>query len=368
MFEVCRKCFMPNTRPHTKFVDGVCQACLNFDTRKNVDWGQRFDELKRICDRYRSKDGSWDVIVPVSGGKDSHAMVYLMREVMGMHPLLVTVADIFGRTNAGLNNIHNIQNAFNVDKIHYTISPDLDKRMNRYCFEKWLDPLRYTEQLIQVFPFKLGVKLGIPFVFRGEDSYVYGSIDKERISVENSLIKEEFNTYNIDFWESCGFSRDEFNGIIPPTNEELEKLQPFAPHLSYFIPWSSLDNLKIARRYGFQDLTHEWRREGCAEDFEQIDSKGYLVHLWLKYPKFGFQRTSDIVGRRLREGAMTVEEAKKAIIERDSVLDQVALNDFCDTLGYTRRQFWDVVENFWNRELFEKDGVIWRMKVSRLAN
>ena len=36
-----------------------------------------------------------------------------------------------------------------------------------------------------------------------------------------------------------------------------------------------------------------------------------MVHLWLKYPKFGFQRTSDIVSRRIREGHLDLNEGKK---------------------------------------------------------
>ena len=94
------------------------------------------------------------------------------------------------------------------------------------------------------------------------------------------------------------------NFIVPLNEQELRKLNPQCYYLSYFVPWSSLSNLKIAKRYGFVDLSHEWRREGCMEDFEQIDSIAYLTHLWLKYPKFGFQRTTDIAARRIPRGCL----------------------------------------------------------------
>ncbi len=77
---------MPNTRPHTPLDGGVCQACKNFDTRKNVNWDERLNELKEICDRHRNKDGTWDCFIPVSGGKDSHAIIYWVKEVMKMNP------------------------------------------------------------------------------------------------------------------------------------------------------------------------------------------------------------------------------------------------------------------------------------------
>ena len=36
-----------------------------------IDWLERMGQLEILCDRYRKTDGSHDVIVPGSGGKDS---------------------------------------------------------------------------------------------------------------------------------------------------------------------------------------------------------------------------------------------------------------------------------------------------------
>lgn len=199
-FEVCKRCYMPNTRPQTGFKNGICQACINHDIRKKVHWKERWKQLEEICDKYRKNDGKYDVLIPVSGGKDSMYMVYVMKEIMKMNPLLLTVTDVFGKTSSGIHNFNNIFEVFNVDKIVYTISPDFDKKIIRYCFENWADPLRYTEQLIQVFPFKMAVDLGISLILRGEDNFIYGSLDKERISTENSDIKDSFSTYSVDFW------------------------------------------------------------------------------------------------------------------------------------------------------------------------
>jgi hypothetical protein len=53
-----------------------------------------------------------------------------------------------------------------------------------------------------------------------------------------------------------------------------------------------------------------WKREGCIEDYGQIDSLAYFVHLWMKYPKFGFSRTTDIASRWIRKGTITRDEGK----------------------------------------------------------
>ena len=87
---------MPDTRPGIKFdSNGTCHACLNFQKQKTTDWEQRFNELKTICDKYRGCNGSgYDCAIAVSGGKDSHFQVYIMKEVLKMNPLLLSVGNI----------------------------------------------------------------------------------------------------------------------------------------------------------------------------------------------------------------------------------------------------------------------------------
>lgn len=364
MFEVCKRCLMPNTRPQTPFEGGVCQACKNFDTRKHVNWEERLDELKSICNRHKKDDGSWDCFIPVSGGKDSHAIVYWVKEVMGMNPLLITTGDPFTQTKAGSKNYFNLGETFNCDQILGTVSPNLARRLIRAGFEEFLDPLRFIEQVLNTIPFKIGSKLGLSLSFKGESPYIYGaSVEEDKSTLERILYRT--TQFDADYWIKRGAKKEELNTIAPLSEEELSQLKPECYYMSYFIPWSSVSNRKIATRYGFVDITHEWKREGCVEDFEQIDSMAYLTHLWLKYPKFGFQRASDIVARRIREGNLSLDDGKKLIMKHDHKLDQLALKDFNAFLGYTTKEFWDVVEGFWNPNIFKKDGIIWEMKESR---
>jgi hypothetical protein len=219
-----------------------------------------------------------------------------------------------------------------------------------------------VEAAIYTVPLKMAMKFGISLVVYGENSaYEYGTTDQDNYSA-NETIFRIFKAIEIDFWLQRGVLRKEVNAIIPPTEEELKKVTPEVIFMSYFVPWSSTTNLKIAQRYGFRDLSHEWIREGCIENFEQIDSVAYMVHLWLKYPKFGFQRTSDIASRRVRERTLSLSQAKKLIMEHDHKLDQRAMDDFINFLGYTPRQFWDIVEKFWNRDIFEKIEGGWQLK------
>jgi len=359
----CKKCLMPNTRPGSIFNEqSICQACRNYEKRKMVNWQKRKKELEKICKKYKRNDGYYDCIIPVSGGKDSYRLVYIMKEEMNMNPLLITIGDPFTKTEAGIKNYRNLREIFNCDHILFDLSVDLFRRVTKISFEENCDPLRFVETAIYTVPLKMAIKLGIPFVVFGENSaYEYGSTDKDNYSANETVLKM-FKAIDIDFWLKRGILVKEVNTITPPLKEDLDKVNPEIIFMSYFVPWSSLDNLEIAKKYGFRDLSHEWIREGCIENFEQIDSVAYMVHLWLKYPKFGFQRTSDIASRRVREGILTLNEAKKLIKKNDYKLDQRALDDFTNFLGYTSKQFWDVVEKFWNRDLFEKVNGTWQAK------
>ena len=106
----CTRCLMPDPRPGSIFDDkGICQACINYEKRKTINWEERRKQLKKLCDKYKREDGYYDCVIPVSGGKDSHFLVYTIKEEMGMNPLLITVGDSFTKTEAGLRNFRNMQ-------------------------------------------------------------------------------------------------------------------------------------------------------------------------------------------------------------------------------------------------------------------
>ncbi len=364
----CKRCAMPDTRPGSVFdEEGVCGACRNYDKRSTIDWKKREEELKKLCDKYRRDDGYYDCVIPVSGGKDSHYQVYIMKEKMGMNPLLLTVGNPFTETEAGKHNFKNIGTAFGCDHILFNMSSTMLKKVIKVTFEEYGNPLMLVESACLIFTYTTATKLGIPFIIFGENpEYEYGTTDTESSSANQYLSKGRnegvFKSIDFDFWQQHGVSKKELSAFLPPTEEEMERTKTNFIFMSYFYPWSSTGHLEIARRYGFRDLTHEWKREGCIEDFEQIDSIGYVFNFWLKYPKFGFQRTSDIASRRVREGKISLSEAKKLIMEHDHKLDQRALDDFISFLGYTPKQFWDITEKFWNRDIFEKVDEIWHLK------
>jgi len=358
---------MPDTRPGTKLdKNEVCGACLNYDKRKEIDWETRILDLGVLCDQYRRRDGRYDCIVPVSGGKDSHYQVHIMKEKFGMNPLLVTVGNPFTWTKAGWRNFTNIGKTFGCDHYLFNMSADMLKRAVKIGFEESGDPLRLIETAAYTVTLKMAVNFDIPLIMFGENpEYEYGTTQKEETANEyiaNGLPYGIFRLVDIDYWEKRGILRSELNAFVPPTKEQLGRVKPTVEFMSRYIPWSSKQHLDIARLYGFTDLTHEWKRDGHIENYEQLDCVAYPVHFWLKYPKFGFQRASDVASRYIREGLLDLEEAIELIAEEDPKLDQRALDDFLDFTGYTAREFWEIVDKFWNKEIFEKVDGVWRLK------
>ena len=352
----CKKCVLPDTRPGVKFTDGVCQACTNAEKKRDIDWDSRFKELQDLCDKYRS-DGYYDCIIPVSGGKDSHYQVYIMKEVMKMNPLLLTVGDPFTKTKAGIHNIKNISERFNCDHMIFNLSTDLFRRVTRIGFEDTGEPLKFVEAAIYTVPLKIATQLRIPLVVFGENpDYEYGSPVNETM-MGNSYIYDIIKKIDVDYWLSKGIKLKEMNSIIPAIG-----MQPLVVFMSYFTKWDGFEHVELMKEYGFRTLKGEWDREGFIEYYDQIDSIAYLIHTWLKYPKFGHHRATDVSCYWIRDGRITREQGMEYVKEHDHKLDPIVVKDFLDFTGYTKKEFHTILDKFYNRNLFEKVGDKWILK------
>ena len=56
-----------------------------------LDWEERKDILLKKIKSYKSKkSNNYDCIIPVNGAYDSYYTVHLVKNILGLHPLLVT--------------------------------------------------------------------------------------------------------------------------------------------------------------------------------------------------------------------------------------------------------------------------------------
>ena len=349
---------MPDTRPGISFdKNGVCSACQSYENRKNVNWKQRWNEFESICSKYRGMNGDGpDCAIAVSGGKDSHFQVHLMKNVMKMNPILFSVEDNFPMTEAGSHNLKNISEEFDCSIVSFKPNIKAQKSIMRYMFEKYGKPTWYIDRLIYTYPLLMSIKFNTPLLVYGENvSYEYGGSDaKETYSAKELLkngvasdISEKELVNNTDVsYADLVFTRG-------PSIAELDSLDPI--YVSYFMKWNSFKNYEFARKHGFHDLTHEWNRTHCVENFDQVDSAAYLVHAWMKYPKFGHASATDYASRMVRYGLITRDEAINLVRAHDHNLDPRCVREFCEFCGYSESKFWSIVDSLYNKDIFEQN-------------
>lgn len=329
--ERCTQCAFPlRARPGSLEKGDVCQACMNANAAKGFDWAARQADLKEICEKRKAEKAEYDCVVAVSGGKDSTVIVSKLVNEYGMKPLLVTVTDEFTHTKAGTHNYMNISERFNLDHITWRCEPQTFKKETLKDFEETLHPLKWIEEKLYGAPIQVAEKFGIPLIFFGENSdFQYG------------------RSTTLDYKS-------------PLSTDKVDVYYFFAFH-----PYSELGNREEAKKWGFIDLddTGEWLRQGHIENYTQQDSVAYVVQLWTKFVKFGFQRVSDIACRYVRDGKLTREQALAFIEERDWKCDPYAKRDFCKTIGISEEYFDEVVSKHANQDVVTKDvNGQWKLK------
>lgn len=338
----CKKCVMTDTRPGITFnEDGICLPCENFKYQKNeVDWSKRYLELDALCDKYRKRDGSYDCVICVSGGKDSHFQVNLFKEILGMHPLCIMV-DNGSWTKVGRENFYNISKRFDVDMLTFTRSVKKMRDQIRHDFLNECWPMKYWDEVLYRKPLELAQKLGIKLVIWGENtSLVFGGVRDKETPNAKLLIEspEEFPDLEVIF-------------------------------TSYYWFWSRFENVKVAMANGFKCLPpEEWVRYGMEGfEYEQIDTIGYLVNQYCKFIKFGFKCITELCSDAIRHGEMTREEAIKRVNEDDWKLDPIMLKDFITFIEISEDEFWETISKFVNTDLLYFDREDWAWKLKEVA-
>ena len=161
----CKKCVISNQRPSstpefqhrpesTKQTihfdeNGICDACRYAEMKDvSVDWDDREEQLKVICDKYRSRNGSYDCLVPGSGGKDSVYASHILKSLYGMHPLTVTWAPHL-YTDVGWRNFQSWVHEGGFDNYLFTPNGEVHRKLTRLSTQNLLHPFQ---------PFILGQK------------------------------------------------------------------------------------------------------------------------------------------------------------------------------------------------------------------
>lgn len=335
----CTRCVMPNTRPDTPFINGVCSACLSYEKRQTIDWDARKAELIALLDRH---DGR--CIVPSSGGKDSTYQVLTLLE-LGADVTVVT-ARTCHLTPIGRANIDNL--ARYARTIEVVPNMTVRAKLNRLGLELVGDISWPEHAAIFSTPLRMANALNIPLIFYGENPQeAYGG---PQGSDEAKTMTRRWVT---EFGGFLGLRPSDFVGMEGITERDMadyeppEETQAEAHFLGQYIEWDSKRNAEAAVAYGMRAALP------CDSNWwsaENLDNAQTGLHDWFGWLKYGYGRGCAQVSVDVRAGRVLRESALDWVEWVDGrfpeVYAGVTVGEVLDRIGMTRERLMQIAERF----------------------
>lgn len=334
----CKKCVISNQRPnsaveynHTKESrkktihfdeNGVCDAC-NFAEKKHsqIDWEERERNLRELLDKHRSKDGSYDCIVPGSGGKDSFYASHILRTKYGMHPLTVTWAPHI-YTEWGWRNF---QRWIHAGHDNYLMTPN--GRIHRLLTRLAVDNLFHP---FQAFMFgqkslapKMALLFNIPLVIYGENEAEYGNPIGDTDSAKRDwsyFTAEDQSNVHLggvsvsDLKKHFGVEQCDLAPYLPANPNEIEKKNIEVHYLGYYLKWHPQACYYYSVEHGGFEASPE-RTPGTYSKYNSIDDRIDDFHYYTTGTKFGIGRATYDAAQEIRSRDITREEGA-ALVKR----------------------------------------------------
>jgi N-acetyl sugar amidotransferase len=360
--QYCRNCIMPGTKPDLYINEaGICSACVNIRQRTEIDWDARKKELCDLFERYRKPGQTYDCIIPVSGGKDSHFQTIKVLE-MGFNPLCVTATtDVL--SPIGRRNIENLKR-LGVDYIEVTTNPVIRRRINKLALTQVGDISWPEHVTIFTVPVRVAVQMNIPLIIWGENSQnEYGG--PGAAAADNSLTRrwlEEFGGLLglrvTDLIGQEGIEAKHLTQYTYPSDEELARVGVTGLFLGYYVPWDGYQNVLVSQAHGFE--TYPKAAEGSLVNYENLDNGHTGMHDYFKFLKYAFGRATDHACMHIRRGRLTRAEGLAAVRRLDGKFPWeyigCKLQDMLLEVDLTLDEFIKICDRFTNKKLFLCDS------------
>ena len=382
----CSRCVMSNQRPasavefkHTidskkitlNFEDEeVCDACKTAEVKNQIDWKNRENQLLQLLDRYRSKDGSYDCLVPGSGGKDSAFQAHILKYKYGMNPLTVTWPPIL-YTDYGYKNWKNwIDTGF--DNISFNRNGKVMKLLTKLSIENLFHPFQTFMLGQKNLAPKIASKYGISLIFYGENEAEYGNPIADN---STSLRDKSYYSYNkIDEIYLGGVSlrelREKYNvpmkdllSFLPAEAQELERSNIEVHYLGYYLKWTPQEVYYYAvENTGFK--ARPFRTQGTYSKYNSIDDKIDDLHYYTTYIKFGIGRATYDASQEIRNKHLTREEGVALVKKFDGEFPDRYFNELMEYLDINPDYFRnELTDRFRSPHLWGKDATgEWKLR------
>lgn len=382
----CKRCVMSNQRPasavefkHTinsKKVtlnfdsEDICDACRIAEQKEKIDWTKREVELLVLLDKHRSKDGSYDCIVPGSGGKDSAYQSHVLKYKYGMNPLTVTWPPIL-YTEYGYKNFKNwIDSGF--DNLSFNRNGKTMKLLTKLSIENLFHPFQTFILGQKNLAPKIATKYGIPLIFYGENEAEYGNPLADNAS---SLRDKSYYSYqNLDEVYLGGLSirelKEKYNvplndllSFLPADSSDLEKSKIEVHYLGYYLKWTPQEVYYYAvENTNFK--ARPFRTQGTYSKYNSIDDKIDDLHYYTTFIKFGIGRATYDASQEIRNAHLTREDGVALVKKFDGEFPDKYFDEIMEYLDINAEYFRnDLADKFRSPHLWTKDSSgIWGLR------
>ena len=381
----CKRCVMSNQRPSsypefkhtanrltpTLHIDdeGICDACRYSDIKMHIDWEKRERELLELLDKYRKEDGSYDCIVPGSGGKDSGYAAHLLKYKYGMHPLTVTWPPIM-YTDYGYQNFKNWLEVGGFDNLTFKPNGRVHRLLTKLSIENLLHPFQtFILGQKQLAP-KLALQLNIPLIFYGEMEAEYGNPIAETASSlrdkSNYVMKDLSEVYlggvSIpELRERYGLTLNDLSPYLPPDHRSLEGVDMQFHYLGYYVRWTPQEAYYYAaENTGFR--ARPFRTQGTYSKYNSIDDKIDDLHYYTTFVKFGLGRASYDTSQEIRNKHITREEGVALVHRFDGEFPDRYFKEVMEYLDLEPDYFIELCDKARSPHLWVKESDGWKLR------
>ncbi|MBM9501948.1 N-acetyl sugar amidotransferase [Leptospira sp. 201903071] len=364
----CKRCVISNQRPnstpeysHTKESkkitihfdeEGICDACRVSEQKQKIDWEEREKQLRELCDRHRSKDGSYDCIVPGSGGKDSFYAAHMLKYKYGMHPLTVTWAPHI-YTEWGWKNFQSWIHA-GFDNFLCTPNGRVHRLLTRLAVENLFHPFQPFVFGQKSLAPKMALLHKIPLVFYGENEAEYGnpiedtttakrdwsyftSEDKSKVHLGGTSVSD-LNKY-------FGVGDHDLQPYLPADPQHIEKLKVEVHYLGYYLKWHPQGCYYYSVENGGFQASPE-RTPGTYSKYNSIDDRIDDFHYYTTFIKFGIGRATYDSAQEIRSGDILREEGIALVKRFDGEFPERFADEIFKYLSIPKTEFPEASEMF----------------------
>lgn len=338
----CKRCLYSTSHPLGLVLDeeGICSGCRVHEEKDSLDWSERWSKLESIVAPYRNTDGrNYDCIVPVSGSNDSYYIVYLVKERLGLNPLLVTYNRYFN-TPLGIRNLANLRIRFNCDILYQNINPESVKRIVRSTLQRFGSIYWPILAGQSVFPVQTAVRFKVPLIIWGAHQGL------EQVGMFSHLHEVEMTRRYRKDHDLMGFEADDLLSVFDtlnetdiwqyryPTDTELCSVGVRGIYLGNYVRWDpKAQHEKMIDLYDYGSSSFG----RTFDTYDHVDCFNYMdLHDQLKLFKHGYSRVTDHATREIRHGRLTRSQGL-SLVRRFEQEKPLHLDQICQWLGIQRR-------------------------------